>query len=63
MKFKALDIAALNKDLPELGLEKGDLGRVVRVYEPGGLPFFDPANTYSSNVLHFWDHRANDIKL
>ena len=37
MKFKALDTVVLNKDLPELGLKKGDLGAVVQVYKPDGL--------------------------
>jgi len=27
----------LNRDLPESGLRKGDLGAVVHVYEPEGL--------------------------
>lgn len=37
MKFKALDTVVLNKDLPDLGLRRGDLGAVVQVYEPDGL--------------------------
>lgn len=34
---KALDTAALNRDVPESGLKKGDLGAVVQVYPPDGL--------------------------
>ena len=37
MEFKALDTVVLNKDLPKLGLKKGDLGAVVQVYKPGGI--------------------------
>ena len=37
MTFKALDAVVLDKDLPELGLRKGDLGAVVEVYPPDGL--------------------------
>lgn len=37
MKFKLLDTVVLDKDLPEHGLRKGDLGAVVEVYAPDGL--------------------------
>ena len=37
MRFKELDTVVLNRDLPEHGLLKGDLGAVVQVYEPDGL--------------------------
>jgi hypothetical protein len=37
MKFKVLDTIVLAKDFPNLGLQKGDLGAVVQVYEPDGL--------------------------
>jgi len=37
MKFKTLDTVVLDKNLPEFGLQKGDLGAVVQVYEPDGL--------------------------
>ncbi len=37
MKHRILDTVVLNKNLPELGLRKGDLGAVVQVYEPDGL--------------------------
>jgi hypothetical protein len=37
MDYKALDTVVLNRDLPEFGLCKGDLGAVVHVYEPEGL--------------------------
>ncbi len=37
MKFRTLDTVVLDKDLPDLGLRKGDLGAVVQVYEPDGL--------------------------
>ena len=37
MKFKQLDTVVLDRDLPERGLRRGDLGAVVEVYEPDGL--------------------------
>ena len=37
MKFLLLDTVVLEKDLPEHGLRRGDLGAVVEVYEPDGL--------------------------
>ncbi|HEY2934416.1 MAG TPA: DUF4926 domain-containing protein [Acidobacteriota bacterium] len=37
MRFKILDTVVLEKDLPDYGLRKGDLGAVVHVYEPDGL--------------------------
>jgi uncharacterized protein DUF4926 len=37
MTYKALDTVVLNRDLPEHGLRKGDLGAIVQVYEPDGL--------------------------
>jgi len=37
MKFKELDTVVLDRDLPEQGLRRGDLGAIVQVYEPAGL--------------------------
>jgi len=37
MTYRALDTIVLDRDLPERGLRKGDLGAVVEVYEPDGL--------------------------
>ncbi len=37
MRYKVLDTASLDRDLPEQGLCSGDLGAVVQVYEPDGL--------------------------
>jgi hypothetical protein len=37
MNFKQLDTVVLDRDLPESGLRKGDLGAVVQTYEPDGL--------------------------
>lgn len=35
--MKVLDTVVLEKDLPKLGLRRGDLGAVVEIYEPDGL--------------------------
>ena len=37
MKFKKLDTVVLDRDLPERGLRRGDLGAIVELYEPDGL--------------------------
>lgn len=37
MKFKQLDTVVLDRDVPESGLRKGDLGTIVQTYEPDGL--------------------------
>ena len=37
MTFKELETVVLDRDLPEHGLRRGDLGAVVQVYEPDGL--------------------------
>jgi hypothetical protein len=37
MKFKLLDTVVLDRDVPESGLRKGDLGAVVQTYEPDGF--------------------------
>ena len=37
MTYRALDTIVLDRDLPEHGLRKGDLGAVVEVCEPDGL--------------------------
>jgi hypothetical protein len=37
VKFKELETVVLNRDLPDQGLQRGDLGAVVQVYAPDGL--------------------------
>jgi hypothetical protein len=37
MTYQVLDTIVLDRDVPEHGLRKGDLGAVVEVYERGGL--------------------------
>jgi len=37
MRFQELQTVVLNRDLPERGLRRGDLGAVVQIYEPDGL--------------------------
>jgi hypothetical protein len=37
MKHQLLDTVVLDRDLPEHGLCRGDLGAVVEVYEPDGV--------------------------
>jgi hypothetical protein len=35
--YKLLDTVVLDRDIPESGLRRGDLGAVVDVHEPDGL--------------------------
>jgi hypothetical protein len=35
--FALLDTVVLDRDLPEHGLRRGDLGAIVEIYEPDGL--------------------------
>jgi hypothetical protein len=37
MKFSLLDTVVLDRDVPEQGLRKGDLGAVVQIYEPDAV--------------------------
>lgn len=37
MQFKLLDTVVLDRDMPEQGLRRGDLGAVVEVYDPDAL--------------------------
>jgi hypothetical protein len=37
MRFRLLDPVVLTRDLPDRGLEAGDLGAIVQIYEPDGL--------------------------
>ena len=37
MRYRVLDTVVLDRDMPDRGLRRGDLGAVVEVYEPDGL--------------------------
>ena len=37
MNFKTLDVVVLDRDVPESGLKRGDLGAVVEVFGSKGL--------------------------
>lgn len=43
MTYQVLDTIALDRDLPDRGLRKGDLGAVVEVYEPDAIEVELPA--------------------
>jgi len=40
MKYPILDVVVLDRELPDRGLRKGDLGAVVEVYEPDAFGVF-----------------------
>jgi uncharacterized protein DUF4926 len=37
MTYRVLDTVVLDRDIPDHGLRRGDLGAVVEIYEPDGL--------------------------
>jgi hypothetical protein len=37
MTIKLLDTIVLEKDFPDQGLKRGDIGAIVEIYEPDGL--------------------------
>ena len=37
MAFSELDVVILNRDLPDHGLRKGDMGAIVLVYSPTNI--------------------------
>jgi len=37
MRYELLEVVVLQKDLPEHGLHRGELGTVVELYPPEGL--------------------------
>jgi hypothetical protein len=37
VNFALLDTVVLDRDLPEYGLRRGDLGAIVEIYAPDGL--------------------------
>ena len=47
MTYRVLDTVVLDRDLPEHGLRRGDLGTVVELYEPDGLEveYVNPSGT------------------
>ncbi len=52
MTYRVLDSVALDRDLPEHGLRKSDLGSVVEIYEPDGLEVeFVTASGRSAGLL------------
>ena len=37
MKYRELETVVLDRDVPEDGLRRGDLGTIVMTYEPDGI--------------------------
>jgi hypothetical protein len=37
MEIRILDTIVLDRDLPDQGLKRGDIGAVIELYEPDGL--------------------------
>jgi hypothetical protein len=60
MMYRVLDTIVLDRDLPDHGLRRGDLGAVVEVYEPDGLEVeFVTASGRTAAVLTL---KAQDVR-
>jgi len=58
---KLLDSVVLEKDIPSLGLQRGDIGAVVELYEPDGVEVefvTGSGQTQALVTLHKQDVRA-----
>ncbi len=62
MMYRVLDTIVLDRDFPEHGLRKGDLGAVVEVYEPDGLEVeFVTASGRTAAVLTLTAQDVRDV--
>ncbi|MDZ4828761.1 MAG: DUF4926 domain-containing protein [Phycisphaerae bacterium] len=63
MKHKLLDSVVLNRDIPEHGLQRGDVGAIVEIYEPDGVEVefvTGDGHTQALLTLHDRDVRSVD---
>lgn len=60
MRYELLDTVVLNRDVPEHGLRRGDLGAVVEVYAPDGLEV--EFVTGSGRTQAFLTLSVNDVR-
>lgn len=59
MNYSVLDTVVLNRDLPEHGLKRGDLGAIVEIYGPDAMEveFVASGRTCALLTLKFEDVR------
>ena len=63
MNFAPLDTVVLDRDLPEHGLRRGDLGAVVETYEPDGLDVeFVRASGHTQALVELTTHDIRPIR-
>jgi hypothetical protein len=63
VNFAARDTVVLDRDLPEHGLRRGDLGAVVEVYEPDGLEVeFVRASGKTQALVELTTHDVRPIR-
>lgn len=63
MNFAVLDTVVLDRDMPEHGLRRGDLGAVVEVYAPDGLEVeFVRASGRTQAVVELTTHDVRAIR-
>jgi hypothetical protein len=60
MTYRVLDTVVLDRDLPDHGLRRGDLGAVVEVYEPDGVEV--EFVTASGRTVALVTLRATDVR-
>ena len=62
MTYRLLDTVVLDRDLPEYGLRKGDLGAVVEVYDPEAFEVeFVRASGRTQAVVTLTDHDVRPV--
>jgi hypothetical protein len=63
VNFAPLDTVVLDRDLPEHGLRRGDLGAVVETYEPDGLDVeFVRASGHTQALVALTTHDIRPIR-
>jgi hypothetical protein len=60
MTYRLLDTVVLNRDVPEHGLRRGDLGAIVEVYAPDGVEV--EFVTASGRTVALVTMRAEDVR-
>lgn len=62
MTYRLLDTVVLDRDLPEYGLRKGDLGAVVEVYDAAAFEVeFVRASGRTQAVVTLTDHDVRPV--
>lgn len=62
MRFQELDTVVLDRDMPEAGLRRGDLGAIVQVYPPDGIEVeFVTASGRTQALMTLQTHDVREV--